>query len=437
MKLAKTILIQLMVVVLFAGAMFGLNFLTGPIIEANNAGKEFGPLLSVMPEGAEFDGDALMYDSANPSEYGLIEVPASVKKVYLEKNGLGFAITCTAESQYSTAPMQITIGISADGKICGIEINSYNDTASYDFRVKDPNYLNSYIGKDSALADVGLVATSTYSSSAFKTAVEEAMGVLIANGMIQEGVKTDDQILLEKIPYLHTGFTSAGLFKGEEIAVSGNIVKAYKALNGSGYAFIIKDGENFYLALVNAYGYCKVYDRNVEDVTATSQAIVDEAKNACQLADFTTAARDMLVAEYPDATEITTVAFENFTNVVYAATFVSNGNTYYALYSCPLTFEDNAMVICTVIDQNGAIANQNVQKFLFGHGVEYLPVYKQGFGNVSSDAFNVYEDLFNGVTEGTLSDSVLVTGATISSTAVKLATSDAFKVFNSIKGGQN
>ena len=130
MKLARTILIQFVVVVLFAGAMFGLNFLTGPIIERNNAGKEFAPLLSVMPEGAEFTTESLMYDSANPSEYGLIDVPASVKKVYLENNGLGFAITCAAESQYSTAPMEITIGISADGKICGIEINSYNPAST-------------------------------------------------------------------------------------------------------------------------------------------------------------------------------------------------------------------------------------------------------------------------------------------------------------------
>lgn len=437
MKLAKTLLIQFVVVVLFAGAMFGLNFLTGPIIEKNNAGKEFAPLLEVMPEGATFDGDAIIYNSENPSAFTLANVPDSVKKVYKEKNGLGFAIICTAESQYSTAPMEIAIGISADGKICGIQINSYNDSASFDFRTKDPNYLNSYIGKDSALTDVGLVSGSTYSSEAFKTAVSEAMGVLISNGMIEEGQKTDAQILTEMIPSLHTGFTSAGLFKGTEVAVSGNIEKAYKALNGSGYAFIIKNGEVSVLALVNASGYCKVIDTNGDDVTATSLAIVDEAKGACQLTDFTTATTNMLLAEYPDATEITPVNFDTFTNVVYALTFVTNGNTYYAFYSCPLTYGDNAMAVCTVIDQNGAIVSQNIQKFLFGHGVEYLPIYNQGYGNVSSGAFNAYEDLFNGITEGTLTDSVLVSGATISSTAVKLATSDAFKVYNSIKGGQN
>ena len=437
MKILKTILIQLIIIVVFAGSMFALNFLTGPIIEANNAGAEFAPLLAVMPEGATFDGEALIYSSENASASNLVEVPASVKSIYKEKNGLGYAIRCTAESDYSSAPMEITIGITADGKICGVEINSYNDTESFDFRKKDPNYLSSYIGKDSALADIGTVTGATYSSGAFKTAVSEAMGVLISNEMIEAGRKTDVQILTEMIPSLHTGFTFAGLFKAKEVAVSGNIEKAYKALNGSGYAFIVKVGENSVLALVNASGVCKVFDINGADVTTDNAAVVTEISTAYQLTDFSTAANAMLLAEYPDATDITAIPFETFTNTVYTLSFVSNGNTYYAFYSCPLTFEDNAMAICTVIDQNGAIVNQDVQTFLFGHGVEYLPAYKQGYGNTSSDVFKAYEDLFNGITEGALTDGVLVSGATVSSTAVKLATSDAFKVFNSIKGGQN
>ena len=38
MKLLKTFGILVIVVAIFGGAMFGLNFYTGPIIEANNAG---------------------------------------------------------------------------------------------------------------------------------------------------------------------------------------------------------------------------------------------------------------------------------------------------------------------------------------------------------------------------------------------------------------
>ena len=183
MKLVKTLSILLVIVIVFGGAMFALDLYTGPIIDANNAGAEFAPLLAVMPEGATFDGNAKLDLTT------LNDVPASVTAIYREANGLGYAIQTTAESDYSTAPMEITIGISADGKICGLQIDSYNDTPSFDFRTKDPSYLPSFVGKDSALADIGTVAGATYSSTAFKNAVSDAMGVLIANDMIAAGVK--------------------------------------------------------------------------------------------------------------------------------------------------------------------------------------------------------------------------------------------------------
>ena len=63
MKLLKTFGILVIVVAIFGGAMFGLNFYTGPIIEDYNAGAELAPLLAVMPEGAQFDGEALIYNS--------------------------------------------------------------------------------------------------------------------------------------------------------------------------------------------------------------------------------------------------------------------------------------------------------------------------------------------------------------------------------------
>ena len=97
MKLIKTIAILLVIIAVFGGAMYGINFYTGPIIEANNAGAVFAPLLAVMPEGAAFDGDALIYDSADAAASSLTGVPASILTVYKEANGLGYAIRVTAE----------------------------------------------------------------------------------------------------------------------------------------------------------------------------------------------------------------------------------------------------------------------------------------------------------------------------------------------------
>ena len=151
MKLLKTIGILLAIVAVFSGAMFALNLHTGPIIESLNAGAANDRLNAVMPDGKAYEDVTATLSS----------VPANVTEVHKETSGLGYVIICTAESSYSTAPMEIIIGIAADGKICGIQIESYNDTPSFDFRAKDPNYLTSYVGKDSALADIGTVSGST------------------------------------------------------------------------------------------------------------------------------------------------------------------------------------------------------------------------------------------------------------------------------------
>lgn len=425
MKLLKTFAILLVIAAIFGGAMFALNLYTGPIIEANNAGAANDRLNAVMPGGTSYDDITAT----------LKDVPSSVKEIHKETSGLGYVIICTAESDYSKAPMEITLGVAADGKISGVEITSYSDTDSYDFRAKDPGYLASYVGQDSALADVGTVAGSTFSSTAFRNAIIEAMSVLAANDMITAGVKSDDQILTEMIPTLHTGLSSAGLFKAEETSVSGNIIAGYKALNGSGYAFIIKNGDATLLAITNASGACKVYDTTGADVTAANAAVCQEAIAASTKDDFSAAAEKMILAKYADAENITAVELTTFGNVVYAATFTSADATYYAFYSRPLSYGDEAMAICTVIDETGAIASQSVSQMAFGHGVEYMPGIKD-LVNASGDAYKNYISQFNGITEETLTDNVLVTGATVSSTAVKNATAEVFAAFNSIKGGE-
>lgn len=421
MKLLKTFGILLIVVAIFGSAMFALNFVTGPIIEANKAGAANDRLNEVMPGGKAYEDITAT----------LSGVPASVVKVNKETAGLGFVIECTATSQYTGgAPMDIVLGVDATGKICGIKLVSHSESLIF-----GADYPSTYIGKDSALAGVELYAGSSYSSKAFKGAVEEAMGVLISNNLIAEGVKTDEQILAEMIPSLHTGLTSAGMLKADKIVASGNIIDGYKAKNGSGFAFIMQSGDAKLLVLVNATGVCKVVDTTGADVTAANEALCTEALAAAGTpADFSATANTMITAKYADATAITPVAFTTFGNVVYAASFQSGENTYFAFFSKPLSYEDSAMAVCTVLDANGAIVSQSVQQMAFGHGVEYMPGIADLI-NPTDAKYKDYLNKFNGLTESTLSDSVLVSGGTVSSTAVKLATADAFAAFKSIDNG--
>ena len=437
MKLLKTILILLIIVAVFGGVMFGLNFYTGPIIDANNAGAELAPLLAVMPEGAEFGGDALLYSSENASASSLTAVPANVLSVYKEKNGLGFVVRATATSGYTSSPLVTTIGVTADGKICGIQIDSYGDDAgnNWNEKILTDEYISTYIGNDSALADVELIANPTSekaSSVAYKNAVSAAMSVLISNNLIVAGVKSDAQILEENIADVAPGLTVLA-----EVEASGNIQKALKAENGTGFAYIMVEGEATYLAIVNANGACKVYgvedsaEETVVDVTADHAALATEAKAhaAANQADYSEAFVAFVtnLTMMPTATDFVSVDFDTFNSVVYAASFTADGATYYGFYSRSIGWGGHAMDVYIIVDETGAIVKVDAKQFIFEE--EYFVA----FAGMPTD----YKGGFVGQTSETWNDDIAVIAtATMTSNAMKQATKDAFAAFNSIKGGE-
>ena len=394
-----------------------VNMVTGPIIEANRNAAANGALLEVLPEGSDFE-------ELNAAELGL---PDTVTGVYKETSGNGFVFRVTAAG-YKPG-MVVMVGVDAEGKITGSKCLETQDTFG-----KEPELDNTYNGQTMSDFTPNMISGATMTSGGYRDAVSIALQAFA----LASGGEIDPAITLEGlIPTLHTGFSSGGRLSAESMK-GGSFFKGYKALNGSGYAFIYKNGDTALLALVNAMNVCKVYDVEGNDVTAENESVVAMALlEAGAPADFSAEANKMITSAFSDATEITPVPVHTFGNVVYAVSFVSGEQTYYAFYSQPLTYGDHVMQICTVIDENGAIVKQDVKAFLFGHGVEYLPIYNGGYGDISSDAFKTYEEQFGGLTGETLTDSVLVSGATLSSTAVKLATSDAFNAFDSIpKGGE-
>ncbi len=409
MRFVKTLGILLIIIAVFGAAMFGLNFYTGPIIEQNQAGAANDRLNAVMPGGSA-------YEDITASLQGL---PAGVVKVSRETSGLGYVIETTATSNYTgPSPMDIVIGIDAEGKICGIQLVSHSESLIF-----GADYPSTYIGKDSALAGVELYAGSTYSSTAFKTAVEEAMGVLITNNMIAAGVKSDAQILEEMIPTVAPGFT-----KLVEATASGNVEKALQAENGTGFAYIVKSGDATYLAVVNAMGVCAVYDVEGNDVTANNAAVAAEATALADAAqqDYTEALKSKVEKMMEGASDVEAIALDTFNTVVSAVSFKVEDATYYAFYSRSIGFHQ--MEIYIIIDENGAIAQLDAKQFIFDE--EYFMTF--GGMNVTE-----YKEGFVGITGDTWTgDEAVIATATMTSNAVKQSTEDAFAAFNSIKGGE-
>ena len=352
----------------------------------------------------------------------LKDVPASVVKVHKEANGLGFVIEIAATGYNAAAPMDVVMGVDAQGKIVDIKIHAYNDTPAYSITAKDPTYLDSYKGKDSALADVGLVAGSTISSKGFKTAISEALNTLVSNELISAGVKSDDQILTELIEIVAPGYS-----KLVDVAVSGNITKAYKAENEVGFAYIVKSGDANFLAVVNAMGVCKVYDTTGADVTEANEAVVTEAKAhaSANQKSFATAAETKFASMFAEATNMTAIEVDTFNTVAYAVQFNIGEAVYYGFYSRSVGFHQ--MDVYIVIDANGAIAKLDAKQLIFEE--EYF----MSFAGMPDG----YKGGFIGVTEDTFGEQYIIATATMTSNAIKQSTQDSFASFNTLNDGGN
>lgn len=415
-ELFKGLLIMFITVLVFGAAMFGLNFHTGPLIEAG----KLGFLKEALPEGTGFE---LIYDANDPSTSSLTNVAEEVVVVYKETSGKGYVFRVTASSQYSTkGPMELTVGVTADGKIAGLICDEYKESQPL-----KSTFLPSFIGKDSALAEVEVTGGTTYSSKAIKASVENAMNCLIANGLITEGVKSPEQILTELIPSVHSGLaTIDGTLKAEKSAGTGNIVTIYEAENGSGYAYIMSKGDAYYLAVTNNLGACKVYDVEGNDVTSANADLAQEAlthtanNGASYLQTLTTKVNSMMAG----ATNITSVEVDAFNTVVSAVSFEFEEATYYAFYSKSYGYK--IMDVYYVLDTEGKIVKMTADTFIFDEEYFY------GFGGMP----NGYQAGFNGLTSETFDGSqAIIATATLSSNGMKQATYHIFETYKATQEG--
>ena len=163
---------------------------------------------SVLPNAAGFE-----------EETPAGEVPGTVTGIFRDTGGSGYAVTLSTSSSYSATPMTFTVGVGTDGKITGVEMTNYAESKDFG------EYPSTYVGQDSTLSGVDLYAGVTYSSTAFRSAVEDAFSVLIELGGVAQGNKTEEQIIEELKPLLLPGaLTRAGTPKLEEYADRKSVV---------------------------------------------------------------------------------------------------------------------------------------------------------------------------------------------------------------------
>ncbi len=416
MKNIKSIVVLVLCLALSLALISGINSHTAPIIEANAGAAEFEPLYAVIPEAQDFD---LIYTAGGETE--LVDVPETVQAIYAETSGLGYAIRLATTQGYTGEAIEITMAVDAEGKISGMELNSYPETKDF-----GADYPATYLGQDSAMAEVSLVAGVTYSSSAFKNAVADGFAALIANELVGAGVKTDDQILTELISTVYPGMANAGILQAEEIAADGT-VKAFKALNGAGVAAIVDSGDGMLLALCDVNGNAVVY--NTEGAAADNSAAADVARavaeaNLASFAEKDAAALTRLAGEGAVVTEIAAPAV--FNTVTTAFTVEMNGVTNYGFAARPYGYSNLPMEIYLILDADGAIVAMNCPELIF---------FKEYFTNYTLDE-GAYKAGFAGLTaESFTADNCLISGATMSANGVQSGIEDIFEGFSQIDMG--
>lgn len=429
---AASALVLVLIFAVFALVLFGINIFAAPLIEANGSAQQFAPLYSVMPEAKGFE---LIYDANDSAASALVDVPETVQAIYSETSGLGYAIRLSTTQGYTKEPIEFTIAIDAEGKISGTELTAYPDTKDF-----GADYPGSFIGQDSALGDVGLVAGVTYSSSAFKNAVSDGFAALIANDLVGAGVKSDAQILTELSVQVFTGLANRdGVAQVEEPEIAEGqftfIQKIMKALNGSGFAFVAKDGESSYLLICNVSGAVRVYDIEGKDVTDTANAaMVEEASSYAAANTVSTADAELkkLQTMVSEGAELTALPLDDVFNSVTGAYRVTDGETtLYGFCARPYAYSNEPIAVYYVLDENGAIVSMACDEIiLFG---EYFTSYELDEAK--------YKEGLTGLTAGSFTgEQTLISGATASTNAMTVAIEDVFAAFQAISatdGGNN
>ena len=407
-KSLKSIILPVIVVVLAFAILYCVNLWTYPTIVQARMQGEVGPAMDVMPNAKGF------------TELNLDNVPSTVETVYEETSGQGYVVKVSTKAGFTKEAIVFYIAIDKDSKVQKINVTAYPET-----REVGEGYVDTFIGSDSTLSTVELVAGVTYSSSAIKNGVADAFKALSDNGLIVAAKKEPKQLYEELMPVVFgTAVNPAGMMSQEDFTSKvGGVVRAQKATNEGAVAYWYAEGEENYAVITNGR-IAKVYDLEGNEVSSLSSSVLsslmDEAKT---LVKDNSSSDGKRFKKYVPDSKVTEIDVPLFNNVTTAFECVNENGTYYGFGVRPYAFDNEALTMYISIDDKGAIYSFNCSALYVDP--EYF---------THSEPEN-YTGGLVGVTDSWSGEEALITGATLTSEAVRDAINDVFDSFKAIKGG--
>ena len=407
-KSVKSIILPVIVVILAFVILFLVNLWTYPLIVESRMQGEVGPAMDVMPNAKGFE------------ELQLDNIPSTVKTVYKETSGQGYVVKVSTKAGFTKEAIVFYVAIDGENKVQKINVTEYPET-----RDVGDGYVDTFIGSDSTLSTVDLVAGVTYSSSAIKNGVADAFKALSDNGLIVAAKKEPKQLYEELMPVVFgTAVNPAGMMAQEEFtsSVSG-VVKAQKALNEGAVAYWYCEGDNNYAVVTNGK-IAKVYDLEGNEVSSLSSSVISSLLEEAKTIVKDNSSSDIKrFKKYVANSTVTEIDVPLFNNVTTAFQCVNENGTYYGFGVRSYAFENTPLTMYISIDDKGAIYTFNSSS---------LYVDPEYFTHSEPEG---YTTNIVGVTSDWTGDEALITGATLTSDAVKDAINDVFACFEAIKGG--
>ncbi len=399
-----------------------VNLITDPIIKQAEESTANEAFYAVLPDASEFETVELGDN-----------VPESVLELRRDKGGSGYAFKLNVTGTYSGKDMTLVVGIGPDGKITKLSFVEY-----FDSRGSADDFNNVFSGKDNTADGI---AGATITSNAIKAALGDAYTVLSEYSTIEQSDEQKLASLYEKLmpaaanPVFkkHT-FSSVELPAGTDTAITG----AYAPSNEIGYVITAKVNDVSVAIAINAFGAAyKVYDLDGNDLTddvtyadikAKAEAVLEPVYKANENVD-NRRIKNALKAEFGEdvanALQLNAYQLSSVSSTVSAAYNLEiNGKLHYAFTANAVGYGGTIKVLY-IMDADGNIAlyKTTSQSESKGYGAAIAEGgYADGITDKNIDALS--------------DDAVLISGATVTSEAVKMAKNDIKAAFNTVKGGQ-
>lgn len=189
-----TLTLRLLIITACAGLILGLVYaVTKQPIADQQLRQENEARMTALPEASDFvmimdtddDGVRSVSDDAPPSFPDDDAVPAEIQQVYAGLNGneiVGYTMSIVTKG--FSPGLTLTVGVSSEGTVTGVEIGSHEETPGLGANATDPEFLAQYVGADGPLAvvktptgsdtDIVAITGATITSTAVTNAVNMA-----------------------------------------------------------------------------------------------------------------------------------------------------------------------------------------------------------------------------------------------------------------------